>query len=264
MSTSRVRKRRRVRLGRSSNGMLMTPAEFDAVEDVDERYVYELVRGVVIVSPPPGDRRTRPERRPRLPSTSPPGRPSRGPSARSDRLRAGDLPPRRPTTRRSRRLGRPRPAPRSDQGRSQHRRRVRLEAETGSGPRLRGEAARIPRPRRPRILGDRPLHQDDDRLPPPAGRAGRGRRPRGRHLSDAPAAGVRAAPGTDLDDRRSLGEARRNPAVEPGRGPERSNREDRRDGHAADARRRDHPGRRRHTPGSRTSSASPTSSTRSG
>lgn len=54
MSTSRVRRRRKVRLGRSSNGMLMTPAEFDAVEDFDDRYVYELIRGVVIVSPPPG------------------------------------------------------------------------------------------------------------------------------------------------------------------------------------------------------------------
>jgi len=43
------------RLDRSSNGMLMTPEEFDAVTDVDDRYVYELVRGVVIVSPPPGE-----------------------------------------------------------------------------------------------------------------------------------------------------------------------------------------------------------------
>ena len=36
---------------RSSNGMLMTPDEFDAVTDWDELYRYELVQGVLIVSP---------------------------------------------------------------------------------------------------------------------------------------------------------------------------------------------------------------------
>jgi Uma2 family endonuclease len=40
-------------LGPESNGMLMTPEEFAAVEDWDELYKYELVHGVVIVSPPP-------------------------------------------------------------------------------------------------------------------------------------------------------------------------------------------------------------------
>ena len=40
-------------LGPEWNGATMTPAEFDAVEDWDERYVYELVHGVVIVSPSP-------------------------------------------------------------------------------------------------------------------------------------------------------------------------------------------------------------------
>lgn len=34
-------------------GALMTPDEFDAVEDVEEGYVYELVHGVLVVSPPP-------------------------------------------------------------------------------------------------------------------------------------------------------------------------------------------------------------------
>jgi Uma2 family endonuclease len=34
------------------NGMLMTPEEFDAVEDAEEGYVYELVHGVLVVSPP--------------------------------------------------------------------------------------------------------------------------------------------------------------------------------------------------------------------
>lgn len=41
------------RLGPESNGMLMTPEEFSAVEDWDELYKYELVHGVVIVVPPP-------------------------------------------------------------------------------------------------------------------------------------------------------------------------------------------------------------------
>lgn len=43
------------RLRRSSNGTLMTPEEFDAVEHWDELYHFELIRGVVIVSPPPAE-----------------------------------------------------------------------------------------------------------------------------------------------------------------------------------------------------------------
>jgi len=43
------------RLGPESNGMLMTPEEFAAVDDWDELYRYELVHGVVIVSPPPAE-----------------------------------------------------------------------------------------------------------------------------------------------------------------------------------------------------------------
>ena len=38
-----------------SNGMLMTPEEFDAATDFDERSSYELIHGVLIVSPPPGE-----------------------------------------------------------------------------------------------------------------------------------------------------------------------------------------------------------------
>ncbi len=41
------------KLRRSSNGMILTPEEFDAVRDFDDRYDYELIRGVLIVSPPP-------------------------------------------------------------------------------------------------------------------------------------------------------------------------------------------------------------------
>jgi Uma2 family endonuclease len=42
-----------VQVGPESNGMLMTPEEFDALEDWEEGYRYELVHGVLIVTPPP-------------------------------------------------------------------------------------------------------------------------------------------------------------------------------------------------------------------
>ena len=42
-------------LGPASNGMLMTPEEFDAVEEFDPQYRYELVHGVLIVNPIPGE-----------------------------------------------------------------------------------------------------------------------------------------------------------------------------------------------------------------
>lgn len=34
-------------------GILLTPDEFDAIEDCDELYAYELVHGVLVVAPPP-------------------------------------------------------------------------------------------------------------------------------------------------------------------------------------------------------------------
>jgi Uma2 family endonuclease len=40
-------------LGPELAGTLMTPEEFDAVEEADENYVYELINGVLVVSPPP-------------------------------------------------------------------------------------------------------------------------------------------------------------------------------------------------------------------
>jgi Uma2 family endonuclease len=55
MSTAQTQGTRRIRLTRSSNGMLMTPEEFDAVVDHDDRFVYGLIHGVLIVSPPPGE-----------------------------------------------------------------------------------------------------------------------------------------------------------------------------------------------------------------
>ena len=40
-------------LGPELNGTLMTPEEFDAVQDYDENYVYELIHGVLVVNPIP-------------------------------------------------------------------------------------------------------------------------------------------------------------------------------------------------------------------
>jgi Uma2 family endonuclease len=40
------------RLGPDSNGMLLTVDEYDAVQEWDDRYRYELIHGVLIVSPP--------------------------------------------------------------------------------------------------------------------------------------------------------------------------------------------------------------------
>src|SRR5262245_60796661 len=53
MSTSRVKLKRKLRLGPRQAGTLMTPEEFDAVTDYDDRYCYELIHGVLVVSPIP-------------------------------------------------------------------------------------------------------------------------------------------------------------------------------------------------------------------
>ena len=51
MSTSKARTLPRI--GPSCAGLRMTPEEFDALTNCDERYRYELVRGILVVSPPP-------------------------------------------------------------------------------------------------------------------------------------------------------------------------------------------------------------------
>jgi len=43
----------RIILGPELNGTLMTPEEFDAIEEYDENYVYELIHGVLVVNPIP-------------------------------------------------------------------------------------------------------------------------------------------------------------------------------------------------------------------
>jgi Uma2 family endonuclease len=41
------------RIGPESNGMLLSPEEFDAIDDYDENYRYELIHGVLVVNPIP-------------------------------------------------------------------------------------------------------------------------------------------------------------------------------------------------------------------
>lgn len=43
----------KTRLDGTSNGIVMTPEEFDSVTDYDDEYSYELVNGVVVVNPIP-------------------------------------------------------------------------------------------------------------------------------------------------------------------------------------------------------------------
>src|SRR5438105_3460273 len=53
MSTSNVKTR--TRIGPASAGILMTPEEFDAITDYDDRYRYELIHGVLVVTPIPSE-----------------------------------------------------------------------------------------------------------------------------------------------------------------------------------------------------------------
>jgi Uma2 family endonuclease len=55
MSIAQTTKTKRITLTEASNGMVMTPKEFDAVTDYDDLFVYELIHGVLIVSPIPGE-----------------------------------------------------------------------------------------------------------------------------------------------------------------------------------------------------------------
>jgi Uma2 family endonuclease len=55
-----VGKRRNVVLGPRLAGTLMTPEEFDAIERYNENYRYELIHGVLVVSPLPLPQETSP------------------------------------------------------------------------------------------------------------------------------------------------------------------------------------------------------------
>ena len=43
------------KVGASSAGLLMTPEEFDAIEEYDDNYDYELIHGVLVVNPIPSE-----------------------------------------------------------------------------------------------------------------------------------------------------------------------------------------------------------------
>src|SRR5437764_4538496 len=45
-------------LGPTSAGLLMSPEAFDAIEDYDENYCYELIHGVLVVNPIPSAEET--------------------------------------------------------------------------------------------------------------------------------------------------------------------------------------------------------------
>lgn len=47
---SKPRRRRKPVVGLESNGMRMTPEEFDAITECDENYQYELIHGVLVVT----------------------------------------------------------------------------------------------------------------------------------------------------------------------------------------------------------------------
>lgn len=53
MSTPQVRTNPRI--GPSSAGILMAPEEFDAITNYDDRYCYELIHGVLVVTPIPSE-----------------------------------------------------------------------------------------------------------------------------------------------------------------------------------------------------------------
>jgi Uma2 family endonuclease len=57
VSTAPVEDRR---LGPRSAGVVMTPEEFDAIDDYDPSYCYELIHGVLVVSPIPSPEETGP------------------------------------------------------------------------------------------------------------------------------------------------------------------------------------------------------------
>ncbi len=173
MSTARTKKvarrLRRPRIGPGSAGMVMSPEEFDArpAWHWDDRYRYELINGVLIVTPPVNDAEADPnddlgyllrvyrESHPNgsaLDATMPERTvPTTEQRRRCDRsvLEVG--------------LGR---VPRHTCGCTRHRRRIRLPVASRRPPRLRAEARRIPRRRGPGILDHRPVPSYHDGVPP--------------------------------------------------------------------------------------------------
>ena len=193
------------KLGPASAGVLMTPEEFDLVDEWDENYRYELIKGVLVVSPLPLEQEADPNellgyllRRYR--DDHPQGSALDKTLSGAVHPHAGQSPPRR-----SRDLGRAGPAAGPQGRRSDDRRRVCLRGEAQLQKGLRGKAAGVSRNRGGRILGDRPLPADHVGLQQPARRAaGAGGRRHG-NVSNSAASRLRASPGQAPGRRRRVG-----------------------------------------------------------
>ena len=189
MSTIESKPRtRRSRIGPRSAGVSMTPEEFDATPEWawDDRYRYELINGVLVVTPPVSDAEADPnddlgyllrlykETHPQghaldatMPERTVPATPQRRRCDRAIWAGFGRLPDTRDRHPHDRR---------SNSSRSSDARCL---------PRLRAETRRIHRRRRARVLDHRPLSADHDRLSARAVRAGLPDRHRGiRDLPD--------------------------------------------------------------------------------
>ena len=150
-------------LGLGLAGMLMTPEEFDAIDEADENYKYELIHGVLVVTPPPLEEERGPnERLGNLlylyQTQNPQG------SAVDDTLTEQHIPT--PDSRRRADrviwagLGRAEPT----EGPTGDRRRVRLGREKELAPRLPRKTRRVPCRGHSRILDYRPLRPHHDCL----------------------------------------------------------------------------------------------------
>src|SRR5271157_4127464 len=207
MSTARVRRPKKARLGRHSNGMLMTPEEFDAATDFDELYCYELIHGVLIVSPPPGESERDPnEELGHLLRAYQSGHEAG--SALDKTLGAVCPPLRQPPLGGSRDLGQSGSNPGSENRCSSNRGRVRLQSAPRPGAGLRGEAPAVSGHRGSGILDHRSVPANHDGLPRPAGGASRTDHQRERGLSHDALDRIRASSGPALEGGRRLGRTR--------------------------------------------------------
>ncbi len=164
MSVVKETKARRLRLSRSSNGMLMTPEEFDAVTCYDRRFAYELIRGILIVSPAPGESERDPNEETRLPATHLPRQTSQWVNTRQDAVATLYQRARWPPQGRSRDLGGSWPRAQSSEGRAGDRGRIRLEAKPRPHAKSRRKTSRLRGQSDFRILGHQSIRQDHDGL----------------------------------------------------------------------------------------------------
>ena len=155
-------KTRRLRLGPRSAGLLLTPAEFDHAR-FQEGWRYELINGVLVVSPTP----SRQERGPNETlgqwlENYQEGHPH-GLGAGCDVSRRRDRDKAKPPATGPGDLGGSGTRSRGRRG-TDDRRRIRFQGKDQPGTGLRRQACRISRDRRAGILGHRPISTELDRL----------------------------------------------------------------------------------------------------